>query len=144
MKSTAGFLRSFLILFILILSLQMIACGTLIYPERRGQKSGQIDPAIAILDGVGILFFIVPGAVAFAVDFATGAIYLPGSKQKKSENGQAVIVRLERDQMTMRNLEMVISRHMGYPFEFDRSDLQAYRLDGPECIPMDLICSYQI
>jgi hypothetical protein len=140
MKSAAGFLRSFLIIFILILSLQMIACGTLIYPERRGQTSGQIDPAIAILDGVGILFFVVPGLVAFAVDFATGAIYLPGSRKRKSENGQPVVVRLEKDQLTMENLEIVISRHVGHPFTFERSDLQTYRLDGPECIPMDLIC----
>jgi hypothetical protein len=29
------------------------------------------------LDGLGLLLFFVPGVVAFAVDFYTGAIYLP-------------------------------------------------------------------
>ena len=56
---------------------QLSACGTLFYPERRGQISGEIDPGVAILNGIGLLFYLVPGIIAFAVDFATGAIYLP-------------------------------------------------------------------
>lgn len=60
---------------------QLSACGTIFYPERRGQVSGQIDPAIAIMDAIGLLFYIIPGLLAFAVDFITGAIYLPGGKQ---------------------------------------------------------------
>lgn len=59
------------------LLIQLSGCGTLFYPERRGQLKGQIDPAIAALDAIGILFFVIPGLIAFAVDFATGAIYLP-------------------------------------------------------------------
>ncbi|WP_392384467.1 hypothetical protein [Marinomonas primoryensis] len=57
---------------------QITACGTLLYPERRGQKNGQIDIGVAALDAIGLLFFFVPGVVAFGVDFITGAIYLPG------------------------------------------------------------------
>lgn len=57
---------------------QLAGCGTLIYPERRGQIKGQIDPAVAGMDAIGILFFVIPGLIAFAIDFATGAIYLPG------------------------------------------------------------------
>lgn len=60
-----------------ILLAQLSGCGTLFYPERRGQLKGQIDPAIAALDAIGILFFVIPGLIAFAIDFATGAIYLP-------------------------------------------------------------------
>jgi len=59
---------------------QLAACGTIFYPERRGQISGQIDPAVAIMDAIGLLFYIIPGLLAFAVDFITGAIYLPGGK----------------------------------------------------------------
>lgn len=47
------------------------------FPERQGQTSGKVDPNILLLDGIGLIFFIVPGLVAFVVDFATGAIYLP-------------------------------------------------------------------
>jgi len=56
---------------------QLAACGTVFYPERRGQMTGEIDPAIAVLIGIGLLLYVVPGLIAFAVDFATGAIYLP-------------------------------------------------------------------
>ncbi|MGE6792695.1 hypothetical protein SAMN05216206_0830 [Pseudomonas guineae] len=59
---------------------QLTACGTLFFPERRGQIEGRIDPVVAALDAIGILFFVVPGLIAFAIDFATGAIYLPGGK----------------------------------------------------------------
>lgn len=58
---------------------QLSACGSIFYPDRRGQIDGKIDPAIAVLDAVGLLFYIIPGLIAFAVDFATGAIYFePG------------------------------------------------------------------
>lgn len=59
---------------------QLAGCGTLFYPERRGQLNGQIDPAVAALNAVGILFYVVPGLIAFAIDFATGAIYLPDGR----------------------------------------------------------------
>lgn len=52
-------------------------CGTLLFPERRGQESGHVDPNIVLLDALGLVLFIVPGLVSFIVDFATGAIYLP-------------------------------------------------------------------
>lgn len=57
---------------------QLSACGTLFYPDRRGQIDGRIDPAIAVLNAVGLLFYVIPGLIAFGIDFATGAIYLPG------------------------------------------------------------------
>ena len=56
---------------------QLSACGTLFYPERRGQIDGRIDPAIVAFDAIGLLFYIIPGLIAFGIDFATGAIYLP-------------------------------------------------------------------
>lgn len=58
------------------------ACGTLMYPDRRGQKGGQIDAGVAILDAVGLLFFIIPGVIAFAVDFSQGTIYFPPDHKK--------------------------------------------------------------
>jgi len=62
-----------------VLIVQLMGCGTILYPERKGQKSGKIDTGVAILDGVGVLFFIIPGIIAFAVDFYNGTIYLPGT-----------------------------------------------------------------
>jgi hypothetical protein len=55
-----------------------LACGTIVYPERRGMEAGErIDPVVVLMDGVLLLAFVVPGVVAFGVDFATGAIYEP-------------------------------------------------------------------
>jgi hypothetical protein len=57
---------------------QLAACGTLFFPDRRGQIGGRIDPVVVALNAVGILFYLIPGLIAFAIDFTTGAIYLPG------------------------------------------------------------------
>ena len=33
---------------------------------------------MAGFNAIGILFYVLPGLIAFGIDFATGAIYLPG------------------------------------------------------------------
>ena len=55
-----------------------LGCGSLMYPNRRGAQGGRIDVGVAVLDAIGLLFFVIPGVIAFAVDFSDGAIYLPG------------------------------------------------------------------
>ncbi len=59
---------------------QLAACGTLFFPDRRGQIEGKVDPLVVGLDAIGILFYVIPGLIAFGVDFATGAIYLPNEE----------------------------------------------------------------
>ncbi|MGO3028254.1 polyribonucleotide nucleotidyltransferase [Pseudomonas helleri] len=59
---------------------QLTACGSIFFPDRRGQIDGKIDPVVVVLDGIGLLFYVIPGLIAFGVDFATGAIYLPPGK----------------------------------------------------------------
>lgn len=59
---------------------QLSACGTLFYPDRRGQIEGRIDPVIVGLDAIGLFFYVIPGLIAFGIDFATGAIYLPDDR----------------------------------------------------------------
>jgi len=59
---------------------QLTACGTLFFPDRRGQIEGRIDPVVAGLNAIGILFYVLPGLIAFGIDFATGAIYLPAGQ----------------------------------------------------------------
>ncbi|WP_043309202.1 hypothetical protein [Pseudomonas sp. ML96] len=59
---------------------QLSACGTLFFPDRRGQIEGQVDPVVVGLDAIGILFYVIPGLIAFGIDFATGAIYLPNNQ----------------------------------------------------------------
>lgn len=60
------------------LAIQTAGCGTILHPERRGQRGGRLDVGVVILDAIGLLFFVIPGVIAFAVDFSNGTIYLPG------------------------------------------------------------------
>jgi hypothetical protein len=56
----------------------LTGCGTIFHRERVGQPhSRDIDWKVAALNGLGLVLFFVPGVVAFAVDFYTGAIYMP-------------------------------------------------------------------
>lgn len=89
-------------------------CGTIIHPERRGQPTGRLDPAIVLLDGLGLLLFFIPGIIAFAVDFSTGAIYLP--PEMLGDNGQRGALKkvdLPRSQLTQQNVERIVSDHAG-------------------------------
>jgi hypothetical protein len=62
----------------LLACLPLTSCAALLFPERQhAEHSGRLDPNILVLNGVGLLFFVIPGLVAFGVDFATGGIYLP-------------------------------------------------------------------
>ena len=61
------------------LSLSIMAtsgCATILYPERRGNTRGRIDPGPLILDILWFIPGIIPGVIALAVDFASGAIYV--------------------------------------------------------------------
>lgn len=58
-------------------------CGTLMFSERQDEPhSEKLDPNILILDGIGLIFYIIPGLVAYGIDFYTGAIYLPNGVEK--------------------------------------------------------------
>jgi len=78
--------------FLLIAALLLqTACGTILYPERRNHKGTNVDPTVAVLDGVGLLFFIIPGVIAFAVDCGNGSIYYnpPGEPSSTVKKVQA-------------------------------------------------------
>ena len=60
-----------------MVQLATVGCGTILYPERKNQSAGRLDWGVVALDAVGLLFFLVPGVIAFAVDFNNGTIYLP-------------------------------------------------------------------
>jgi len=63
------------LIFSALLIVQISSCGTLFYPDRRGQTHGKIDTDVVLLDGIGLLFYIIPGLIAFAIDYKTGTIY---------------------------------------------------------------------
>lgn len=100
-------------------SLSLVAgCGMILHPERRNQPTGgSVDWSIFALDAVGLLLFFIPGVIAFAVDFSTGAIYLPpnqyGSAGRPQKDQSLTAVSVPRKELTQERLEQVASQHAG-------------------------------
>src|SRR3989339_1610058 len=105
-------------LFICALSFQIVACGTILYPERKGQRDGRLDIGVVLLDGIGLLFFIIPGVIAYAVDFSNGTIYLPGTstgtKKASLELRDLRAVRFDAKHYTPDSLRDIIRKETGY------------------------------
>jgi hypothetical protein len=106
--------------------LAQTGCGTLLYPERHGQSSGRIDPAIAIMNGIGLLFFIIPGLIAFAIDFSTGAIYLPSDDTAIASEPTA---QLDPCELTPERIEEVIRQHTGLEVSLSDETLRVMSSD---------------
>lgn len=96
----------------------LAGCGMIIHPERRNQPpGGSMDWSIFALDAVGLLLFFIPGVIAFAVDFSTGAIYLPpeqyGATGRSAKDQSLVTVNVPQKELTPQRLEQVASQHAG-------------------------------
>ncbi|MBU1219735.1 hypothetical protein KKF34_08220 [Myxococcota bacterium] len=52
-------------------------CAYILHPDRRGggAKGGQMDTAALVMDILWLIPGLIPGIIALAVDFSTGAIY---------------------------------------------------------------------
>ncbi len=110
---------------LLLIAVQLSACGTILHPERKGQTSGRIDPSVAVLNGIGLLFFLVPGVIAFAVDFNNGTIYLPNSADAtESDRNDARIV-TTNGQLTPNELQALISAEVGQPVDLTMAQVRS-------------------
>jgi len=93
-------------------------CGTLMHPERRyAPNDGRLDWGIVALDTLGLLLFFIPGVIAFAVDFTTGAIYLPpggyGDNTRPPTDEQLVTIEVLPSELSRQRVEQVASEHVG-------------------------------
>jgi hypothetical protein len=91
-------------------------CGTIIYPERVGQpRGGPLDWKIVALDTVGLVLFVVPGAIAFAVDWYNGTLFLPeyGYGAAPPDKQRLRSVPLQRSQLSRSGLEEAIREQTG-------------------------------
>ncbi|HXS99836.1 MAG TPA: hypothetical protein VN915_04125 [Elusimicrobiota bacterium] len=120
-------------LLILALVLQT-GCGTILYPERRGQKATHIDAGVAVLDGIGLLFFILPGVIAFAVDFSTGCIYYAPSG--KSASSSDAIEKAKFDlQKGAHDLERAIKEKTGASVNLKDPRFEVFELNSLDDLP---------
>ncbi len=108
------------------------SCGTLMYPERRGQMAGRIDVGVAVLDGIGLLCFFIPGVIAFAVDFSTGAIYLPsGSSQLNSTPPDfinAQVIQVKPTSLNRSEIESRVEQQIGKDVELASPETRVARV----------------
>jgi hypothetical protein len=116
---------------ITLLVFQLTGCGTLLYPERRGQIGGRLDAGVVILDAVGLLFFIIPGVIAFAVDFSNGTIYLP-ARPAVIYKAALIQVKFDPKHTTLAQLEKIIKDHTGYAVQLTQADIRISRLESKE------------
>ncbi|QDU28660.1 hypothetical protein ETAA8_37630 [Anatilimnocola aggregata] len=104
-----------------VVQIATVGCGTLLYPARKGQPAGQLDWGVVALDAVGLLFFFVPGVIAFAVDFNNGTIYLPPEEAGGSPLASADLtqknpltpIATSSQQLTPEAIEQTLAQHTG-------------------------------
>ena len=112
---------------------ELTACGTIFYPERKGTKSGSIDPVVAVADAIGLLFFFIPGVVAFAVDFSNGTIYTSGGRHfgLTSDELKAATPGGKLDKKV---LSEIVSKKMGKAINLDAPDVQLKKFTSEESL----------
>jgi len=126
MKTLTNALR---ILICAVLTLQLMGCGTLMYPERRGQRGGSLDAGVAILDGIGLLFGIIPGVIAFAVDFSNGTIYLPERTRVGSLDIKNIKeVKFDPKHTSLASIERIIKNETGCEVRFGQDNIKLSKL----------------
>jgi len=93
------------------------------HPERKGQQAGRLDTSIVALDAIGLLFFFVPGIIAFAVDFNNGTIYLPGGSAS-IESDDINIVSINGE-LNNEMIERVVLKETGKLITLSASEVQS-------------------
>ena len=121
---------------IILLSFHLASCGTILYPERRNQNVGRIDVGVALLDGFWLLAGLIPGIIAFAVDFSTGAIYLPAKSARGPDYDHIRTVRFDPKNTTQAQLEEIIRQETSRDFSFSDKRLTLSRLENNGEIPV--------
>lgn len=112
---TAGLLSA-------VLVTQLTACGTIFHPERKGLSGGRLDPAIVALDGLGLILFLIPGLVAFGIDFYHGTIYLPGTKTTQLTDEELNQIR-QHGSVDLQSLETILSNKLNQDLSLDDKEI---------------------
>lgn len=134
--------RESLVAGLLVLSGVVVpGCGTIFHPERKGQPAGPLDWEIVALDAIGLLFFFIPGVIAFAVDFNNGSIYLPAERRattappahevsQKSAKKPLVSVPMPEGRMTRAAIEKTLKEQSGHDIRLVRGEYQTKSLES--------------
>ena len=118
-----------------VLIVQSVSCGSILYPERIGQSHGPLDPKVVALDTAGLLLFVVPGAIAFAVDFYNGTIYMPtqeyrGQSPDAIATDQWIAQQLEPHIDTREKLQQHLRQETGEKIDLADQQIRVIPLDA--------------
>lgn len=137
MKQTIIFKKMLNIFMLAGFLVQISACGTILHPERRGHNGGRVDAGIAVLDGVCLLLFIIPGIIAYAVDFSTGAIYLPGGRYSSISGADKInVVHVNPAELNEKTIKKIVIRETGISGTIDLNKAEVWALNGFEDVPV--------
>ena len=115
----------------MVLVLQLTGCGIILHPERKGQVGGKVDPAIAILDGIGLLLFLIPGVIAFAVDFSTGTIYFPHGRHSSLTPAEMDSIK-QNGKVDVNKLNALLSSKLGQSINVQSSNVQVKQFSSED------------
>ncbi len=89
------------------------------------------DIEVVLLDGIGLFFFIIPGVIAYAVDFNNGTIYLPHGKASSIENldiKNMTAINVGKESLTNEKIKTIVAKSVGH--NVDNSQAQVYKVDN--------------
>ncbi len=139
--------RRIAVILCLTLVLQLTSCGTIIYPERKGQAHGKVDTVVAVIDGLGLLLFVIPGLIAFGVDVYTGALYLPPGVSSSKVNSddeeplldkEARVYRLAPEALNVKGIEDAISDLTGESIRLGAENVIVRKFESKEALLHEL------
>jgi hypothetical protein len=122
-----------------LLIFHLTSCGTILYPERRGQDKHQavnkIDMAVFAMDTGLCLLGLLPGIIAFAIDFSSGCIYLPERQVSIKDMDQIDmtnwrVVKVDPDTLNQATIERIIQEQTGKSIQLNSPDLLLAKPDN--------------
>ena len=79
------------------------------------------------MDAIGLFFFLIPGVIAFAVDFNNGTIYLPASTRVQLRQ-----IKFDPKHMSLAKIEKIIKNETGRSVHLTQGNMQVSRLNSKE------------
>jgi len=116
-----------------VMAVQLAACGTIFYPERKNQRAtSNLDGKVVALDTIGLLFFLVPGIIAFAIDYSNNTIYLPrGEKGLFAMNTNDMrAIQVADGNMSNENVERIVEEYTAKHVDLSSQDVIKARADS--------------
>ncbi len=116
-----------------VLTVSATGCGTLRYPERVGQARGgfdDVDWTIAGMDAIGLVFFFVPGVIAFAIDYHNGTLFYPPGQYGNLQSTELHEVALPAGEPSISMIEQTISNEIGQPVQLEKENFVARKLSS--------------